>query len=64
MEVVAIMAQMLSFHFQRMEQKRHGSCLHIIVDLGVVEFVSGGLDIVGLVVSEVFTKGCGVECQR
>ena len=46
MEVVAIMAQMLSFHFQRMEQKRHGSCLHIIVDLGVVEFVSGGLDIV------------------
>jgi len=48
MEVVAIMAQMLSFHFQRMEQKRHGSCLHIIVDLGVVEFVSGGLDIVGL----------------
>ena len=63
MEVVAIMAQMLSFHFQRMEQKRHGSCLHIIVDLGVVEFVSGGLD-VGLVVSEDFTKGCGVECQR
>ena len=58
------MAQMLSFHFQRMEQKRHGSCLHIIDDLGVVEFVLGGLDIVGLVVSEVFTKECGVEWQR
>ena len=64
MEVVAIMAQMLSFHFQRMEQKRHGSCLHIIDDLGVVEFVLGGLDIVGLVVSEVFTKECGVEWHR
>ena len=45
MEVVAIMAQMLSFHFQRKEQKRHGSCLHIIVDLGVVKFVLGGLDV-------------------